>query len=111
MFSDAAPEGGVGAFSTRKKASMAWDIMDADKDGSLTREEVLTSLQTSLDTDKKLADMLGLPPNVDLDMLFSVMDDDGGGTVSKGEFSEFFIVNKRLVATCVKAAQIGVGQR
>ena len=37
MFSDTAPEEGVGAFSTRKKASMAWDIMDADKDGFMNR--------------------------------------------------------------------------
>ena len=70
-------------FSRKASINEAWDLIDDDGDGKLTKDEVCTALQNSLDTNGRLVNLLGLSPNVDLDLIFEAMDPNG----------EFFVLS------------------
>ncbi|WP_258071984.1 EF-hand domain-containing protein [Xanthomonas arboricola] len=52
--------------------------IDSDSDGSLTASELATALSSNSDDDSK----------IDIDGLLSMLDQDGGGTVSESELAQ-----------------------
>ena len=96
--------------SRKIKGNEAWDLIDEDDDGNLSKDEVCTALQKSLDTDGHLVNLLGLSPNVDLDLIWEAMDFNGDGDVSKGEFRDFFVVNASKAGGYVKRDRFKTGR-
>ena len=99
------------AFEYRKRVNEVWRTLSTDGGvgSSLTEEHFCAGLQASRVTDGKLSGLLRLPSDVDLGLLFRAIDEDCTGTVSKGEFLDFFVVNKRRVSDYVKGAELDPG--
>ena len=49
-----------------RRAERAFDFVDSDGDGMLTRRELLSRAQTSFDTDGTVAELLQQPKDVNL---------------------------------------------
>ena len=86
------PSGDVDAEATRELVNMAFDLLDADGDGTLTRMEVLRGLKSNGEVQNllKLPDKIGSSRDA-FDAFYKAIDADGSSGISRAEFEAYFM--------------------